>query len=587
MITESTLTYCLLMLSLINSFCFAQETEKPILCGTAECVNGPDGPKAVKRPGQETQNTRELQFCLRDTMGMEIRSEDYSGTPVLIMCGSCWCGGCQQDAEELRKIAEQYMPRGLAVIRSVSCDNELAARDFAKHYRLNFPQIMDTNREFEKRYNDDGWTFLMLADGDGRVIYKCNSPVDEHWPKIRQLADKMLKEKAANGKAVIEGAEYSVVTIERSGETKKTAQRDELTSIACADNGRTYVVFTSNRNGNNDIFFRLYDGSKWSEDKPLTDTKADEYDGTIIVDSNNRAWAAWTSNAEGGKYNIFVTTVSQTGEPCEPKRVSIGNDDSMHGRMACDKQGNIWVTYYKWQNIGNRSRDREVFVRRFSKGQWSRQAQISPTDVPNYEDHTEPAIACYEDGAIVCWSWDFHQPQGYTKRAYNPTIFVGRVSGELETTRPVIASEENTNLIDVTPGVSVIGQKMLCIWDSMDTKTNRKQVCSSQTELIGLKKTGNRVKNISGPAVNVCTPTIVAGKYGRVCVVWSETQDGDKWILKMSEFDAKSNQRLRSKIIESTGNPRFCSACYDNNGKLWVAYSVQKEGKREIVVKQN
>jgi len=524
----------------------------------------------------QTSGDEKLSFALPDMLGREIRSQDYAGMPVLIMAGSCWCGGCQQDADPLREIAEEYGAKGLAVIRSVSGDNDLAAIDFAKHYRLGFPQILDTNRKFEKKYNPDGWTFLMLADAQGRIAYKANSPVDDDWPKIKRLLDDMLREKPSVKSQVVEGIQYSIATLERTGKTQNAIQRDLFPSIACGQDGKVYVVFTTNRKGSSDIFFSVYDGNNFSDEKPLAATEADEYDGTVVVDADGNAWFAWTSNVEAGKYNIFVTSIQESNQPAEPKRVSIGVDDSMHGRLASDSNNNIWVTFYKWQNMSGMSRDKEIFVRRLSNGQWSKQLQVSPADVPDYEDHSEPAIAGLGDGVIVCWSWDFHQPANYTKQAELPTIFARKVDKDFRMNRATAVSAKD---IDVTPAVGIINGQTWCAWDSMQNSYLRR-LCMSKAMSPG------KIHYLTEPLINVCTPSIAVGKDGKACVVWSQTEDGKKWILAKAEYDPGSNTWTQADIVESQGNPRFCSACFDNKGKLWVAYSVQKEGKRQIAVKQ-
>ena len=74
----------------------------------------------------------------------------------------------------LRQVEEKYRARGLQVIRSVSYDNELPAWEFQKHYRLPYVQLLDPIREFERRYNNDGWPFIMLADSEGKVIFRKN-----------------------------------------------------------------------------------------------------------------------------------------------------------------------------------------------------------------------------------------------------------------------------------------------------------------------------------------------------------------------------------------------------------------------------
>ena len=86
--------------------------------------------------------------------------------------------------------------------------------------------------------------------------------------------------------------------------------------------------------------------------------------------------------------------------------------------------------------------------------------------------------------------------------------------------------------------------------------------------------------------VNVCTPTFAASQDGLMMLLWSETSDGKNWKLKKSVFDPKSNRWSEAQVIESNGNPRYCSADYDSKGQLWIAYSAQTNKGTEIVVRK-
>ena len=244
-----------------------QEGKTPLLCTSTECKVGETSVEVSSN--QRSFSGDKLDFSLPDIYGRIVDSQDYVNVPVLIMSGSCWCGGCQQDAEPLRKIAEEYRDKGLAVIRTVAGDNELAALDFQKHYRLPFVQLLDTNRSFEGRYNKDGWTFLMLADAAGKMVYKVNGPEKKDWSELRSILNKMLSTPIPNETVIRDGIAYMPAALQRSGEVEKQRLCERFPSIACGPDGRIYVVFTTNRNGSSDVFIRVFDGAKWSEDMPM------------------------------------------------------------------------------------------------------------------------------------------------------------------------------------------------------------------------------------------------------------------------------------------------------------------------------
>ena len=47
----------------------------------------------------------------------------------------------------------------------------------------------------------------------------------------------------------------------------------------------------------------------------------------------------------------------------------------------------------------------------------------------------------------------------------------------------------------------------------------------------------------------------------------------------------ENNIWTKVRVIESQGHPRYCSAAYDSQSQLWIAYSTETKQGREIVVK--
>jgi len=535
---------------------------------------------STERSGQKLTGT------LQDTFGREVRGSDYVGVPVLLLSGACWCGGCQQDMHAFKALADKYGSDKLQLIRSSAGDNELVTLEFQRHYRSQAVHLLDVNREFERQFHRNGWSFVMLVDKAGRVVCRANNSLGRLMGELEPLLKKATESDASVTPVMLDGVAYTPATAKRSGESEGVRQCDRFPAIACGGDGRVHVVFTSNRNGNNDVFMRTFDGENWGKDRAIAASDADEFDGHVVVDGQGRIWVSWTSNAETENYNVFVACLADAGESVEPVRITDADDDAMHARLASDREAGVWVTYYKWHKMGNLSRDKEVYVRRHDGTDWSQEVRVSPTDVPNYEDHTDPTIASCDQGVIVCWSWDYHRPKGYTRDAQNPTVFIRPVDRDLELGKIQHASLGTG--FDAAPSV-VVDEKdrIWCAWESLQwhrpSGASRKWLCAGSCDLAGSKRPDP--KNVRGPQRNICTPRLAVGPDGAVALVWAECTTANRWSLKQATFEAGRNRWSRARTLDSAGAPRFPTIGYGVDGHLWVAYSKATEEGRRIVVK--
>jgi hypothetical protein len=422
----------------------------------------------------------------------------------------------------------------------------------------------------------------MLFDSKGKVLFSRTSLLDRETNELNPLLTRVLGEPIQARATLRDGIFYMPATLERSGEAEKSKKRERFPSLACGPDGRVYLVFTSDRDGKGDVFLRAFDGTKWSADRAVAATDADEYDACALVDRVGRIWVSWTSNSEGPNYNIFVASLANPSDTIAPSRITDADDDAMHARMACDSEGRIWVAYYKWHKMGQFSRDKEVYVRRYDGAKWSNEVRVSPTDVPTYEDHTDPAISVFRDGALIAWSWDYHRPRGYPQTASEPTIFVRSVGADLHLDRPRVVSGHD---IDTTPAVAVDrAGRVWCAWDRL-ASSDRKSLCVCQRDLTS-EAPSPKVHQQSRDVANVCTPGFAVSPKGKLTLVWAENEKGDRWVLKKADFQENEARWTNSETVISDGNPRFPSAAYDEKGGLWIAYSVETAAGREIAVKE-
>jgi len=460
----------------------------------------------------------------------------------------------------------------------------LAALDFQKHYGAPIVHLMDSDVAFEMKYGSGSWPFLMLVDKEGNIIYRCTNLIDRDGD-LQHLLKKIKNESFPAATKTVDGICYMNSTLQRSGEIEGSLQSERFTSIAAGLDGKIYTVFTSLKNGNSDIVMRIYDGTSFGEDISVAATDADEYDGTVLADNKNQVWVCWTSNAIDNKYQIHLTSLKDVQDGRGGVIVSKSNEDAMHGRMTTDDSGNIWITYYQWQSMGQYSRDKEVYLRKYSNGELSKEIHISPTDVPVYEDHTDPSISILNGKVCVSWSWDFHRPEGYTKEAKEPTIFARTVNQDLSLEKPFHISGHR---IDATPTFSsACDSNIWCAWDSLGPsqkdRTYRKNL---YVRALNTRDALGEEFAVARDHVNVCSPCFAFDSTGNGVLTFSQTENGKDWSLWKAEYDSDNECWKQPVMVISDGNPRFGSCVYDAKGKLWIAYSVRTDKGRKVEVKR-
>jgi hypothetical protein len=439
--------------------------------------------------------------------------------------------------------------------------------------------------------------------------------LDKEEPGFRQALEGVLANVTRPDEVERDGISYMRPTLARSGETERARGRDWFPSIACASDGRIYVVFTRDRDAHGDVFLRVFDGTEWSEDYPVAATEADEYDGTVLVDRDDRVWVSWTGNPDGRNYSILVTSFTDPSGIPGPTQITQHDDDAMHARMACDAGGNVWIAYYKWHRIRSVSRDKELYVRRHSGGIWSDEVAVSPPDVPFWDDHFDPAIAAYRDGVVVSWSWDFHPPEGYTGAANRPTIFLRTIGPDFALGSPRTVSGGAT---DTAPTVAVgPNDRIWCAWSCVvhdeESGLGRHAVYLASPPLLsagmlgaaGMGRDPSAVTMVCTPdsclpvpggarlsgsaasasAGDVCTPTFAVAPSGRVTLVWSECDTEEVWLLKRADLEPGTDRWSPPQVIDREANARFPAAAYDGEGALWIAYSGQTAAGQEVLVR--
>jgi hypothetical protein len=101
-----------------------------------------------------------------------------------------------------------------------------------------------------------------------------------------------------------------------------TGGTEEESSVFQADDGTIWNMYSANRFGNLDVFYKTYNGV-WSPEFRLTTNTADDYQPWIMQDLNGTMWAFWTrcipTSGQTCEQNIFYETSTNKGVNWSPE----------------------------------------------------------------------------------------------------------------------------------------------------------------------------------------------------------------------------------------------------------------------------
>jgi len=163
---------------------------------------------------------------------------------------------------------------------------------------------------------------------------------------------------------------------------------DMTPSIIATADGKIWVVWSSNRDGNFEIYHKVYDGSSWSPDTRLTANAGVDEFPSIMQDKDGDIWVVWSSNRDGN-FEIYHKIYNHTRKEWHPEGLLISNpamdwDPSI--MQAHD--GKIWIAW---------TRENDLFYKVLLKNK----TQVIPDSRLTYnETSPHPSIMQAQDGKI-------------------------------------------------------------------------------------------------------------------------------------------------------------------------------------------
>lgn len=173
-------------------------------------------------------------------------------------------------------------------------------------------------------------------------------------------------------------------------------QWDASPSVAHTSDGKIWVVWTSSRTGNNEIFYKIYDGSVWSSETQLTNDPDRDISPCVIEANDGKIWVAWNTYRSSLDYDIYYKVFDGISWSSDTQLVTELQDDN-NPSITQTADGKIWTV---WSSV--RTGNPEIFYKIFDGFAWSSDMQLT---VDSNCDDENPCITQAMDGKVwVVWS---------------------------------------------------------------------------------------------------------------------------------------------------------------------------------------
>jgi peroxiredoxin len=128
-------------------------------------------------------------FALVDMQGNKHQLSDYRGQGVFLNFWGTWCPPCKKEMPYINNQYHQYKDKGVQVLTVDIQESELAVNQFADRLKLDFPIMIDTDKEVMNTYGIDPLPATFLIDKNGKVVNYYTGALTEE--KVREFMEKI------------------------------------------------------------------------------------------------------------------------------------------------------------------------------------------------------------------------------------------------------------------------------------------------------------------------------------------------------------------------------------------------------------
>ena len=251
---------------------------------------------------------------------------------------------------------------------SVIIFNLIVSFSYATQWSPDTRLTWDDSRDFSSS---------MVQAQDGRIWMVWHSFESDSNPDILY--------KVYNGSATFPWSPIKRLTTDQGN--------DILPSITTTSDGDIWVVWSSDRDENFEIYYKIYNGSSWSLDMRLTTNSSEDKFPSVMEDKDGDIWVVWSSNRTGKDQIHYQVFNGSSWQPCGQL---ISSDEPVWDPSIMQAQdGRFWLVWV---------REEDLFYKVFFKNMTDIVLDTPLTENGGLTIDWHPSIMQAQDGRIwIAW----------------------------------------------------------------------------------------------------------------------------------------------------------------------------------------
>jgi len=244
--------------------------------------------------------------------------------------------------------------------------------------------------------------------------------------------------------------------------------------IVASPDGKIWIAWASNRDGDWNIYSCFYDGS-WSVPTAVDTHSADDLHPGLATDASGNVWAAWQSFRDGDA-NIYVSSNDGSGWTAAIQITSDPADD-VWPSFSPGNSDSVWLPWMS-KSCGNW----DIFASSYDGLTWSSPRQITDDAANDYM----PAVAAEANGkSWMVWAtdrddnWNIYSafssvlppyliyPPDFSYINDSTPCFEWSTLGSLDSATHILQYSEDSNFVSGVITVSEIHEKLYQLPDTL------------------------------------------------------------------------------------------------------------------------